>query len=216
MRRIARTTLQTAVNLVFFAIVGTSILSATYYLTRDTIAATVEKAKLQLVSQLLPPSSYDNDIMQDIHTVAPDDMLGTDEATQAHIARLKGKPVAVVLEAVAPDGYSGKIFLIMAIHPDGSLGGVRVVSHNETPGLGDYIDIAKNDWIKTFDGRSRSLFKDDAWKVRKDGGVFDHMAGATITPRAVIKAVNRALQYFEAHRDALFVADAQPAKGAHK
>lgn len=216
MKRIARSSIQTAVNLVFFAIIGTTILSATYYLTRDTIAATVEAAKLKLVSQLLPPSSYDNDIMQDIHTVTADEMLGTDEATQAHIARRDGQPVAVVLEAVALDGYSGKIALIMAIHPDGSLGGVRVVNHNETPGLGDYIDIAKHDWIKTFDGRSRNLFKDEMWKVRKDGGVFDYMAGATVTPRAVIKATNKALQYFEAHRDELFVADAQPAKGAHK
>jgi electron transport complex protein RnfG len=216
MKRIVRSSLQTAVNLVFFAIIGTTILSATYHLTHDTIVATVEKAKLKLVSQLLPPSSYDNDIMQDIHTVAADEMLGTDEATQAHIARRDGQPVAVVLEAVAPDGYSGKIALIMAIHPDGSLGGVRVVNHNETPGLGDYIDIAKHDWIKTFDGRSRDLFKDELWKVRKDGGMFEHMAGATVTPRAVVKAVNRALQYFEAHRDELFVADAQPAKGARK
>ena len=216
MKRIARSSLQTAVNLVFFAIIGTAILSATYYLTRDTIAATVEQAKLKLVSQLLPPSSYDNDIMQDIHTVAADEMLGTDEVTQAHTARRDGQPVAVVLEAVAPDGYSGKIALIMAIHPDGSLGGVRVVSHNETPGLGDYIDIAKHDWIKTFDGRSRDLYKDEMWQVRKDGGMFDYMAGATITPRAVIKAVNRALQYFEAHRDELFIADVQPAKGAHE
>lgn len=216
MKRIARSTLQTAVNLVFFAAIGTTILSATYYLTRDTIAATVEKAKLQLVSQLLPPTSYDNDIMQDIRTIEADELLGTDEATRAHIARHKGEPVAVVLEAVAPDGYSGKIFLIMAIRPDGSLSGVRVVAHNETPGLGDYIDIAKNDWIKTFDGRSRTLFKDELWKVRKDGGVFDHMAGATISPRAVIKAVNHALRYFEAHRDELFKVDQQPAKGAHK
>ncbi|MDD5470507.1 MAG: electron transport complex subunit RsxG [Sideroxydans sp.] len=216
MKRIARSTLQTSVNLVFFAVIGTAILSSTYYLTRDTIAATVAQAKLKLVSQLLPPTSYDNDIMQDRHTVAADEMLGTEEATQAHIARRDGKPVAVILEAIAPDGYSGKIALIMAIHPDGSLGGVRVVSHNETPGLGDYIDIAKQDWIKTFDGRSRSLFSDEMWKVRKDGGMFDYMAGATITPRAVIKAVNRALQYFEAHRDELFVADAQPAKGAAK
>ncbi len=216
MKRIARSTLQTAVNLVFFAVIGTTILSATYHLTRDTIAATVEKAKLKLVSQLLPPDSYDNDIMQDIHTVAADEMLGTDEATQVHIARRDGKPVAVVLEAIAPDGYSGQIFLIMAIRKNGELGGVRVVAHNETPGLGDYIDIAKNDWIRTFEGRSRVLFKDELWKVRKDGGVFDHMAGATISPRAVIKAVNRALQYFDAHRDELFVADVQPAKGAHK
>lgn len=216
MKRIARSTLQTGINLVFFAIIGTAILSATYYLTRDTIAATVEAAKLKLVSQLLPPTSYDNDIMQATRTIAADVLLGTDEPTLAHIAQRNGEPVAVVLEAVAPDGYSGKIALIMAIHPDGTLGGVRVVSHNETPGLGDYIDIAKSDWIKTFDGRSRALFQDELWKVRKDGGVFDHMAGATITPRAVIKAVHRTLEYFAAHRDDLFIADSKPEKGAGK
>ncbi len=216
MKRIVRSSLQTSANLVFFAIIGTAILSATYYLTHDTIAATVERAKLKLVSQLVPPASYDNDIMQDVRTLAPDELLGTEEPTQAHIARRGGKPVAVVLEAIAPDGYSGKIALIMAIHPDGTLGGVRVVAHNETPGLGDYIDIAKDDWITTFDGRSRSLFPDEYWKVRKDGGVFDYMSGATVTPRAVIKAVNRALRYFDAHRDELFVADARPVKGEQR
>jgi len=213
MKRIVRSSLQTSANLVFFAVIATAILAATYYLTRDTIAATVEQSKLKRISQLVPPTSYDNDIMREVRTLAPDPLLGTEEPTQAHIARRGGKPVAVVLEAIAPDGYSGKIALILAVHPDGTLGGVRVIAHNETPGLGDYIDIAKDKWITTFDGRSRSLFPDAYWKVRKDGGVFDHMAGATITPRAVIKAVNHALQYFDAHRDELFVADAPATKG---
>ena len=212
MRRIARSTLQTAINLVVFAIIGTAILTATYSMTRDVIERTVAAEKLKLISQIVPPATYDNEIMQDAHTIPADDLLGTQEATVVHIARLKGAPVAVVLEAVVPEGYAGKINLILAIRPNGELTGVRVVSHQETPGLGDYIEIAKNPWIRIFDGKSRNTWGDKDWKVKKDGGQFDYMAGATITPRAVVKAVNRALQYFAAHRDELFAANAAPAK----
>jgi len=112
-----------------------------------------------------------------------------------------------VLESVAPDGYSGRIWLILAVRASGELAGVRVVTHKETPGLGDYIELPKSPWIKGFDGKSRALYKDADWKVKKDGGQFDYMAGATITPRAVVKAVNKALLYFEQNRDKLFAAN---------
>lgn len=201
MKRVVRSTIQTALNLVFFAIIGTVILATTYYLTRDTIAATVEAAKLKLIAQLLPPDSYDNDIMRDTLPVAADELLGTRESTQAHVARRNGEPVAVVLEVIAREGYSGDINMVLAIRKDGTLAGVRVVSHKETPGLGDYIDIAKSDWIRVFE--NKKLGNDADWKVKKDGGQFDTRAGATITPRAVVKAIHLALRYFEAHRDQL-------------
>jgi len=201
MKRIVRSTLETTINLVFFAAIGTAILATTYYLTRDTIAATIEAAKLKLISQLLPPDSYDNDIMRDTLTLAPDELLGTDELSLAHVARRNGDPVAVVLEVVAREGYSGNIQMVLAIRSDGALSGVRVISHKETPGLGDYIDIAKSDWIRAFEGKARG--NDADWKVKKDGGQFDTMTGATITPRAIVKASHLALQYFDAHRDQL-------------
>lgn len=201
MKRVVRSTIETAVNLVFFAILGTAILAATHYLTRDTIAATVEAAKLKLIAQLLPPDSYDNDIMRDTLPVAADELLGTRESSQAHIARRNGEPVAVVLEVIAREGYSGDIQMVLAIRSDGTLSGVRVVSHKETPGLGDYIDIAKSDWIRVFENKKLGNHAD--WKVKKDGGQFDTRAGATITPRAVVKASYLALRYFEAHRDQL-------------
>lgn len=207
MKRVVRSTIETAVNLVFFAIIGTAILAATYYLTRDTIAATVEAAKLKLIAQLLPPDSYDNDIMRDTLPVVADELLGTRESSQAHVARRNGEPVAVVLEVIAREGYSGDIHMVLAIRKNGTLSGVRVVSHRETPGLGDYIDIAKSDWIRVFEGRK--LGNDADWKVKKDGGQFDTRAGATITPRAVVKAGHLALRYFEAHRDQL-LAQAKP------
>ncbi len=204
MKRIVRSTMQTAANLVFFAIIGTAILAATYGMTHEVIERTIEAEKLKLISQILPPASYDNDIMQDEIAIEADAMLGTATQTVGHVARRKGVPVAIVLESIAPDGYAGKIALILAIRANGEIAGVRVVSHKETPGLGDYIEFAKNPWISLFEGKSRTVWGDIEWRVKKDGGQFEHMAGATITPRAIVKAVNKSLLYFAAHRDALF------------
>ena len=206
MKRIARSTLQTAVNLVFFAVLATAILASTYFLTRDEIKKSEDGEKMKLISQIVPPELFDNDVIKDTLSIPASELLGTDDATVAYRARLKGEPSAVVLEAIAPDGYSGKIWLILAVRANGELAGVRVVTHKETPGLGDYIELPKSPWIKNFDGKSRALYKDADWKVKKDGGQFDYMAGATITPRAVIKAVNKALIYFGENRDKLFVA----------
>jgi electron transport complex protein RnfG len=204
MRRIARSTLQTAVNLVFFAAIGTAILSSTFFLTHDEIVKSEEAEKLKLITQIVPPSMFDNDVIQDTLTIEDDPLLGNSGNTVAYRARLKGEPSAVVVEAVAPDGYSGKINLILAVRASGELAGVRVVSHKETPGLGDYIELPKSSWIKGFDGKSREVYKDPDWKVKKDGGQFDYVAGATITPRAVVKAVNKALMYFAVNREKLF------------
>jgi electron transport complex protein RnfG len=208
MRRIARSTLQTAVNLVFFAAIGTAILSSTFFLTHDEIVKSEEAEKLRLITQIVPPSMFDNDIIQDTLAIEDDPLLGNGDITVAYRARLKGEPSAVVVEAVAPDGYSGKINLILAVRASGELAGVRVVSHKETPGLGDYIELPKSSWIKGFDGKSREVYKDADWKVKKDGGQFDYVTGATITPRAVVKAVNKALMYIAANREKLFAANA--------
>lgn len=210
MKRIARSTLQTAINLVFFAVVGTAILASVFYMTHDAIVKSEEAEKLKLITQIVPSSIFDNDIIQDTLSITADPLLGNIDSTLAYRARIKGEPSAVVLEAVAPDGYSGKINLILAVRANGELAGVRVVSHKETPGLGDYIELPKNPWIKGFDGKSREVYKDADWKVKKDGGQFDYMAGATITPRAVIKAVNKALIYFGENRDKLFAVSAPP------
>lgn len=206
MKRIARSTLQTAVNLVFFAVLATAILASTYFLTRDAIKKSEDGEKLKLINQIVPSALYDNDIIKDTLVIPASELLGTDDKTVAYRARLKGEDSAVVLESIAPDGYSGKIWLILAVRNNGELAGVRVVTHKETPGLGDYIELPKSPWIKGFDGKSRAIYKDADWQVKKDGGQFDYMAGATITPRAVIKAVNKALIYFGENRDKLFVA----------
>jgi electron transport complex protein RnfG len=215
MKRIARSTLQTAVNLVFFAVLGTAILASVFFMTHDAIVKSEEAEKLKLIMQIVPANLFDNDIIQDTLRIPASELLGTDDTTVAYRARLKGEPSAVVLESVAPDGYSGKIWLILAVRANGELAGVRVVAHKETPGLGDYIELPKSPWIRGFDGKSREVYKDADWKVKKDGGQFDYMAGATITPRAVVKAVNKALVYFGENHDKLFVAS-EPKKETTK
>jgi electron transport complex protein RnfG len=208
-----RETLSDALKLLIFAVIGTAILASVFYLTHNRIAATEEAEKLKLLSQAAPPELYDNNLLKDTVEIPPTPQLGTSDATIAYRGRLRGEPSVVVLEVIAPDGYSGKIDMIVAIRADASIAGVRVVSHKETPGLGDYIDHTKNPWIEAFDGTSSQRYKDTDWQVKKDGGQFDYMAGATITPRAVIKAVHKALQYFEGHRDELFAAKASEGSG---
>ena len=203
-RTLAKASFHTALNLAVFALIGTAILAFTYNQTHDRIAQSEEAEKLKLISQIVPKNLFDNDIIRDTLDIKPDALLGNEGITTAYRARLQNNPSVLVLEAVAPDGYSGKIALLVAIRDNGEVAGVRVVAHKETPGLGDYIEIARSNWITGFDGTSLAKYKDTGWKVKKDGGQFDYMAGATITPRAVVKAVHKTLQYFTQHHDALF------------
>ena len=212
MKRLTKATLRTAVNLLFFTVIGTAILAFTFNLTYELIAQSEETAKLKLINQVAPQSLYDNDLIKDTITLPASAQLGTEQDTIAYRGRLKGQPSIIVLEAIAPDGYSGKIGMIVAINHDGTITGVRVITHKETPGLGDYIDIARNQWISLFAGTSHRRYQEDDWKVKKDGGKIDYMAGATITPRAVAKAVHNALHYFEENRDKLFAVNAKDIK----
>lgn len=202
-RTMAKASVHAALNLLFFATLGTVVLASTYFLTRDSIAKSVEDEKFRLIAQVVPQQLFDNAIVQDTVQLPASELLGTEDKSVAYVARLKGEATAVVLQPVAPDGYSGKIFLIVAIRSNGEVSGVRVVSHRETPGLGDYIELPKSPWIKNFDGQSHATRKESDWKVKKDGGQFDYVAGATITPRAIVKAVHKSLLYFEQNRDKL-------------
>jgi len=195
-----RNALRTGAILIVFAVIATAILAATFNATRSAIQHNEQQAKLALISQVLPVTLYDNDLLEGMRELPASEMLGTRTVSHAWIARKKGVATGVVLEAIAPDGYSGDIALLIGISAQGNVTGVRVTAHKETPGLGDYIDIAKSRWILQFDGKSLQLPPESAWKVKQDGGAFDARAGATITPRAVVKAVGSALQYFVRHR----------------
>ena len=137
-------------------------------------------------------------------TIAPNALLGNRLPSIANVAKQQQQTAGVILEAIAHDGYSGDIKLLIAIRADGSISGVRVLAHKETPGLGDYIDIAHGNWIKLFDNESLEKTAAEQWQVKKDGGQYDYMVGATITPRAVVKAVKQALQFYQQNKQTLF------------
>ena len=195
---------KTALTLIVFALTYTGLLAFVEGLTKAPIEKSDQLARMELFSQIVPKNLYNNDLLKDSIEIAPNDLLGNKEPITANRARINNKPSAVIFEALAHDGYNGDIKLLIAINVDGSIVGVRVIKHKETPGLGDYIDIAKGNWIKLFDAESLQKTSEVNWQVKKDGGQFDYMAGATITPRAVVKAVHKALQYFAANKVALF------------
>lgn len=182
-----------------FAIVTVGGVTLLQQLTAERIQASERAAQLRALNEILPRGSYDNALL-DSSIEVHDPLLGTREPVAAYIARKDGEPTAVILQAIAPDGYSGAIQLLIGIRADGQIAGVRVVEHHETPGLGDKIELAKSPWIRSFEGRSLSDPEASGWAVRKDQGAFDQFAGATITPRAVVGAVHRTLRYFAAHK----------------
>lgn len=192
--------LRTAVILLAFTLFGTALLAFTFNATRGIIERNHQEAKRALIGEILPQAYFDNDLIAAAFELPPHPLLGNSAPTTAYRATLNGAFAAVVLEATAPDGYSGKIRLLIAILRNGEIAGVRVIAHNETPGLGDYIEKKKSDWIDIFRARSLVGSKERDWQVKKDGGHFDYVTGATITPRAIVKAVYKALQYFAAHQ----------------
>lgn len=159
-------------------------------ITRDQIAAEQTKDRLAVLRQVLPEGSYDNDVLADMFTLE-DSELGT---VEVYPARLKGSLSAIAFE-VTTIGYGGDIEQLIAINGQGEILGVRVLNHKETPGLADKIDISRSDWITSFNGLSLDNTPLSDWAVQKDGGRFDQFAGATITPRAVVKGVLQAIQF---------------------
>jgi len=193
----------TALLLMGFSVVGVGLVSLTQTLTAERIAYNEKAALMRKLTQIVPEQAIDNDITRDTLTLEPASLLGTDEPSKAYIGRHDGEVQALIFSPVAPDGYSGDIRLLVGVYTDGTIAGVRVVKHRETPGLGDYIEARKSDWILGFEDRSLTNPDEDGWHVKRDGGVFDQFTGATITPRAVVKAVHNALLYFKANRDKL-------------
>ena len=203
---------ETALTLVAFIVFFTALLAWAFLFSKPTIEQSARAEKMAVLNQILPPTRYNNDLLADTLTLPPEPALGTTTASTVYRARLNGKASALVLDVVAPDGYSGNIKMLAAFNASGQVIGIRVVEHKETPGLGDYIDPRKDKnkaspWINQFDHVPPSLSPQD-WHVRKDGGRFDAYAGATVTPRAVIKAIYKAKQFVEANRQVLFAREA--------
>ncbi len=204
-----RISVRTAAIMLAFTLVFTALMAGTYSATAPLVAASALAEKLHLIGEVLPAAIYDNDLMADAITLPPQTALGLAEDTRLWRARKNGAPAALVLEAAAADGYSGRIGLLLAVKASGELLAVRVTEHRETPGLGDYIDPKKDKnkaqpWITQFGNLGFDRVPREDWRVKKDGGHFDQRAGATISARAVTNASGRALAWTLEHRDQLF------------
>lgn len=192
-----------------FAAAAALIVGLVHELTREEIAQQRQAAERRALYEVLPPAAHDNDLLADTLTLAEGrdlrelDLLGLRGRRHAFIARLGGEVAGVILPLEVHDGYSGDISLLVGIRADGRVSGVRVLTHRETPGLGDKIELRVDNWILGFDGRALSDPPEARWTVRRDGGDFDQFVGATITPRAVTHGVRRALRFFELNREAL-------------
>ena len=192
-----------AVFLTLFALACTLVVATTAYLTRDKINQQAERQLLKTLSYIIDPKLHNNNIYQDCILVS-DPLLGSTNNQPVYLAKQNEHPIAAALTVTAPDGYNGNITLLVAIAIDGTISGVRTLKHQETPGLGDKIETRKSDWILSFTGKKLIGAKDNRWAVSKDGGMFDQFTGATITPRAVVKAIAKSLHYFQIHQEQLF------------
>jgi electron transport complex protein RnfG len=201
-----RRPLRAALLLAAAAVVTVGVVAIVNDRARPRIEANERAQRVARLAEVLGGTHYDNDLLQDVVTVRDAERLGTDEPLPVYRARQAGRPVAAILTAVAPDGYAGSIRLLVGIDAEGRLLGVRILAHKETPGLGDAIDQRKSTWIDGFRGRSLEDPALERWHVKKDGGEFDQFTGATVTPRAVVRAVRNALLYFEANRATLLAA----------
>ena len=197
-----KTMVSAAIILGLFSVAGMGLVAWVHSTTEARIAENQRQTLLHSLENLITAGSYDNDMLADAIQISAA-ALGP-KPLAVYRARKAGKPVAAVFSTIAPDGYGGDIHLLVAVKADGGLAGVRVLAHKETPGLGDPIDENKTRWIFGFNGLSLGNPPEKQWKVKRDGGAFDQFTGATITPRAVVKAVRNTLIYFKANQKTLF------------
>ena len=207
MESVKQSVVKAVIGLGLFAIITSGLIATTQSLTKETITEQIKKAQSKALIQIVPLNEHNNDLLSDTTPLNEGGLLNLSHAADAYIARNNGEAVAVILPVIAANGYSGPIKMIVGIDTSGKVKGVRVVGHRETPGLGDKIEIKKSDWITHFNGKSLASHTDDQWKVKKDGGDFDQLTGATITPRAVVSGVHNALIFFKQNQHVLFNED---------
>jgi len=203
----AQSILRNSLLLAVFAAICTAIIAGTWLSNRERIAEQRRAAEQRALLQIAPAARHDNELLEDTLALGPG-KLGLRSEKSIYLARRDGRVVTAILPATARDGYSGDIDMIIGVNADGTVAGLRVLSHRETPGLGDKIDLSKSDWVRGFEGRSLGDPPPSRWAVKKDQGEFDQFTGATITPRAVVATVLRTLRYVGDNRQRLFGAPA--------
>jgi electron transport complex protein RnfG len=201
---------RSALALGLVAVLGTALLAGVNQATRQRIEDQQRRAVIKQLSQVVNPELFDNAIYDDHYTFSDTDWFPSGQSITVYRARKNSQAAAAVFRLAARDGYNGDIHLLIGIYADGSISGVRVISHKETPGLGDAIETGKSDWVLAFNGRRLKQDSESTWAVRKDGGQFDQFTGATITPRAVVKAVRLALAFYKDNPQVVFSHAADP------
>ncbi|WP_210396056.1 electron transport complex subunit RsxG [Motiliproteus sediminis] len=189
-----------SLGLSLFALITAGAIAVTQVMTRDSIAANREEAAARALYEIIPAERIDNDLLHDTVTLPRAQQVGSEGPLAIHLARKDDQVIGVIVPVIAADGYTGSIELIVGIEADGTLAGVRILRHQETPGLGDKVDLKKSPWVLGFNGERLQSDDDPGFAVKKDGGRFDQFTGATITPRAVVGGVKRALQLFRDNR----------------
>jgi electron transport complex protein RnfG len=203
-----KTVIRTGLTLAMIAAVCTALVAATYQVTRERIAAN-EKALLeQSLQPALAGVFFDSGVSESRLVLAPPHDLPGNDAAVIYRVFAAEQPVAALFAVTARNGFSGPIRILLGIEYDGTVTGVRILQHRETPGLGDKIDSTRSEWVFQFNGRSMGEPHITGWAIKSDGGEFDQLTGASITPRAVIKAIRDTLIYFDVHRDEIFLAEA--------
>ncbi|MCV2403228.1 electron transport complex subunit RsxG [Marinomonas sp. C2222] len=192
-----------SLGLGLFAVMTAGLIAVTQQFTKTTIQNNILNAQVAAFNEILPSNLYDNDLTIDTALLAADPLLGGDSGTKIHIARKNNEVTGIIFATTAPGGYNGNLDLLVAIDKNGVVTGSRVISHKETPGLGDKVDLQKSPWILSFTNKSLDNPKLVGWEVKKNGGDFDQFTGATITPRAVVLAVKNTLIYFEENKTSL-------------
>jgi electron transport complex protein RnfG len=193
-----------AVALVLLAIAAAISLSLLDRTTNARIERNAQEWIRERIDLLVAPEARDNDVLLDKIAARSPDLLGISRPITIYRARQAGRPVAAILHTIAPDGYRGPIELLVGIAADGRLIGVQVIRHRETPGLGDAFENRNEDWLPKFRGLSLEDPPQQRWAIRADGGAFDAFTGATITPRAIVKAVRRSLEFYNAKQAKIF------------
>ncbi|SNY92902.1 electron transport complex protein RnfG [Cohaesibacter sp. ES.047] len=187
-----------------FSLVTAFILASSHMATEAAIQQRQKEDLQGSLSLVIPSALHDNDLVRDSYVLA--DAGGVSK--RIYPATVDGELTAVAYQ-VTGLGYGGPILALLGVDRDGTILGVRVLQHAETPGLGDKIEANRSDWIKSFTGQSFALLSPDQWEVKKDGGYFDQLSGATITPRAVVQSVKGGISFFTSHMDELL-------EGGHK
>ena len=201
-------TLRSATTLAAIAAICTALVATTWAVTKQRIANNEQAFLERSLAPVLADLAFDGGIGDSPLTIpAPHDLPGAGDATVYRV-HADGRPVAALFVVTAPGGYSGPIRLLVGVEAGGSLTGIHVLEHRETPGLGDLVETDKSDWALQFAGRRLGDPATAAWKVQRDGGQFDQLTGATVTPRAIVNAVRETLQYFDRHQVAIFAAPA--------